>query len=486
MGESTRRRPRGLAEAAGDRAVVRPSTQELRRPASPPPPTRDPSIPTYDESDWMLLAQMDPAELAAAMSGVGRSKRASVGDRIEGVITRLGGEQHLVDVGDKMEGLIDASEVPDAKVGQAVTAFVLARDEGGLRLSARLSDRNAAGFLEEAKASRVPVEGKVTARNAGGFEVRIGPVRAFCPASQISRMTDTDADALVGQTLSFLVTEAGDRVILNRRALQEGESQARAATFWQSVREGDLVGGVVRRVQPFGAFVDVGGVDGLLPRRAAGWADDALDRLRPGTQLEVRIERIDRDAKRIELSARPPADDPWNEVGVRWRAGMIVDAKVARMETFGAFVDLAPGITGLVHASRLAGLSPRAGEALVVRIASIDTERRRIELTPVRPGSDATPTSVQGTIAQVLQNGVVVTLDDGRVGWIPAAEVDLPAGTVLAQRFRPGRRVTARPSGERGGRVNLSLREEVEDVAPPPPPPSGTGFGTFADLLRKR
>lgn len=445
---------------------------------------------SIDMDDLLALAQMDPAELAALMSDSVQLPRFEVGTRVKGTITRVGREDLFVDLGGKAEGTLDRAELPEASPGDEVEAFVLAMEEGSVRLSTRLSGSAAAGYLDEARESGIPVDGRVVSRNSGGFEVRVGSVRAFCPISRISRLPEVDLDAYVGQVLQFRVVESGDKVVLDRRVLQEEENAARAEALWQSLAQGDKLRGTVRNVQPFGVFVDVGGVDGLVPRSELGWGGTDPSRYSAGQSLEVEVLEIDREARRLTLSARHAEDDPWLLVGNSFRMGGIYEGEVVRVEPYGAFVALTEGLVGLVHNSRLPSGLPKVGESLQVRLVSVDDGRRRLELAPATADEQAEAgAQVKGTVTQVLKNGIVVLLPDGRTGWLAAREVELPAGTVLAQRFRVGKPVTARVLEEQGDRVSLTLREEPSQSDDWRVHARGSGrsegFGTLGDLLGK-
>lgn len=461
------------------------------RPAQEAPPA-EPAVQqrALDPDDLLAIASMDPEELAALLEDSVQMPRHEVGAQVTGTVARVGKEDLFVDLGGKAEGILERAELPEARVGDQVTAFVFALDEGVVRLSTRLSGAAAAGHLEDAKASGIPVEGRITGRNSGGFEVRVGSVRAFCPVSRISRLPEVDLDVYVGQTLQFRVIEAGDKVVLDRRVLQEEEVAAKAEALWQRIAPGDSFRGVVRNVQPFGVFVDIGGVDGLVPKRELGWSGGDLSRFAVGQGIEVHVLEVDREARRLTLSAKDAGDDPWNLVGVEFVTGGVYEGVVVRVEPFGAFVELAEGLHGLVHVSKLAGSPPQQGDVLSVRLLSVDSERRRLELSPASSEElAAVGTTVKGTVSQVLKNGVVVQLEDGRTGWLAAREVELPGGIVLAQRFRVGKPVHARVLEDQGQRVTLTTRQETDagesswrHHAAKSRRESG-GFGTLGDLL---
>jgi len=442
----------------------------------------------------MALAEMDPAELAALMDGAVTKGAHEVGDQVSGQVTRIGIDTIFVDIGGKSEGQLDRLEAPEAKVGASLTAYVVATGEWGVALSKQLQGQAAAELIEEAHASGVPVEGKVVSRNKGGYDVRIGTARAFCPMSMISRLPDLDPDAYVGQSLPFRVIETGDKVVVSRRALQEEEAEAAGLALWGTLAEGQQHRGIVRNVQSFGFFVDIGGVDGLVPKREIAWGgvSDPRTAVQRGQSVEVRVIEVDHANKKLTLSCRDLADDPWNRVGTAFEEGGLYEGSVVRSEAYGVFVELDTGLQGLVHVSKLPSGMPQPGERLRVRLLSVDHDRRRLDLAPVSDDATATiaeSTEVSGVVSEVLHNGVVVQLDDGRTGWLSSREVDLDPGTVLAQRFRKGRKVTARLMGDRGGRVSLSLKEDEAGAqsqwrsAAAAQRKNDKGFGTFGDLL---
>ncbi|MEM6925370.1 MAG: S1 RNA-binding domain-containing protein, partial [Myxococcota bacterium] len=380
----------------------------------------------------------------------------------------------------------------DAKPGDEVTAFVIRADDSMVLLTTKLTGAAAAEHLADAQAAGLPVEGKVESRNKGGFTVRVGPVRAFVPASQMSKQQGVDPDAYLGQTLQFEVIEAGDRVVLSRRALQEKEAEEKARELWPTLQEGQSHRGLVTSVQPFGFFVDIGGIDGLVPRSEIGWGrvDDPRQAVKVGQAVEVVVLAVDLTARKLTLSAKALEDDPWGDVGTEFVGGGVYPGKVVNTTEFGVFVELAPGLEGLVHVSRLGTARPTRGDALQVRLLEVDHERRRLSLAPVLEGAEAMAASgqeVTGTVVEVMRNGVSLQLEDGRSGFLPAGEVELPPNAVLAQRFRRGKSVTARVLSEDGSRVTLSLREDPSESergwrqhqAESP----SSGFGTLGDLL---
>jgi small subunit ribosomal protein S1 len=389
-------------------------------------------------------------------------------------------------------------EVPGVAIGDEIEAWVVEADELGIQLSQRLSGSAASTFLEEAKEAGIPVEGQVVSRSGGGYEVRLGGARAFCPISHIARVPLAEPDAVLGQTLPFLVIETGEKTVVSRRALEERESQARRETFWERAAEGQIVDAVVTSVHAWGAFLDVDGVDARISRREIGWDEvqDATTRLARGQRLQVRIVELDPASGKVNVSTRDPSLDPWLQISRSLHPGELRDGKVISHAAFGTFVELLPGLQGLIHVSRSAGAPPAdVGSTVSVRVLSIDPEARRIELAPgdfdpAAQARNAVGATVEGVVTDVEESGVRVRLEDGRTGWLPAREVDLAPGQHLAHRFRAGFSVKGRVLSEQpGGRVTLSQRDDDGGdgwrKAKLDTTPSG-GMGTLADLFRKR
>lgn len=443
-----------------------------------------------DMSELEALANMDMNELSALMNSSLGAQSAKIGDRVQGIITRRGRERSMVDVGAKSEAVIDTLEIGDAKEGDTIEAYVVANSEGGLFLSTAAAGEAADRILEDAKENETPLEGRVTGRNPGGFDIMLGQVRAFCPVSQIDRSPAADLDSYIGETFSFLVLEAGKDVVVSRRKVQEQQRAEGWDAFWASVNLGDTFEGTVTNVQPFGVFVDIGAAEGLVHRSELGWGTSDPSSLKRGDTLTVRIIELREESGKIGLSAKDPANSPWRRaVGSTFQQGGTYSGLVKGVETFGAFIELAPGLQGLLHNSRAGGSLPKVGDTVSVRLDRIDHERQRLELSnpDISPSNAAQAgESVEGTIEDVLRNGLVIALDDGRNGWLPERNADLPAGTVLAQRFRRGRRIEARIVEEApdGRRVTLTQQaEQGNSNWRGQATSTGGGFGTLGDLL---
>lgn len=475
------------------------AVQSMRRAPRTP---RDESAPAprerqeLDLSGLEALAQMDRADLASLLDAQPLQRALEIGDKITATISRVSRENLFLDVGLKAEARMDRTELPEAAAGDEVEAWVVWTDGVEAVLSTRLRGETAAAFVDQAMEAEIPVQGIIESRNAGGFVVSLGGVRAFCPARLIDRHSFGDPDAYLGREESFLVIETGDKIVVSRRALQERELEGEVERRWSTLAEGDTLHGVVTGVQPFGIFVDCDGLEGLVPRSEATWERgvDLAATFTIGQQVEVRVLDFDREQRKLTFSVKDPGSSPWARVGVDFVEGQLYTGTVEGVEDYGAFIRLAPGITGLLHRSTVQGALPAAGESMEVRLLSVDHGRRRLELGP--PSAEAKDRAVgedvEGTVVEVLRNGVVLSLSDGRTGWLPEREADLPAGTILAQRFRRGRVIKARVAeiDDRRDRVTLTQRADTEAEAARAwrahsSSTDEAGFGTLGDLLGK-
>ena len=362
---------------------------------SPNPETQDDD----DTNEFAeLLASADGAEV----------KEAKPGDEVTGKIVQIGPQDAFVDCGTRNELPIALSELKDDEgqlkyaVGDEITAHV-AKGSDGLKLTLALDLKDAGReALAEAYAAGTPVEGTVRETNKGGFAVDLGGQRAFCPYSQIDTHRVDDPSIFVGRKFQFKIlelSEDGRNIVLSRRILIRAEQEKKAATTRDTLKVGDVIEGRVTRLVPFGAFIDIGGLEGLvhisqISHRRIGEPAEVLSE---GQEVRVKVLEIQNlgmgRSERISLSIKALAQDPWPESAASFAAGVDVQGRVTRLVDFGIFVELAPGIEGLVHISELANrriIHPREvineDETITVRILDVDTERRRISLSRRQAG----------------------------------------------------------------------------------------------------
>src|SRR5207237_3385758 len=243
--------------------------------------------------------------------------------------------------------------------GEATAAYVLSLGDGAVVLTRSVPKGAGREALQQALESKVPVDGTVTAHNKGGLEVDLGGLRAFCPASQVDVRFHDDLSEYVGQKMKFRVMEIrGGNAILSRRALLEEERAQAAQELRKKLEVGAVLEGTVSSVRDFGAFVDLGGLEGLVHVSELSHARvaHAQDVVQPGQHVKVQVLRIEKDEKgheKVALSLRALEQDPWDAARAQLKEGARLQGKVARLQPFGAFVELFPGVDGLVHVSAL-------------------------------------------------------------------------------------------------------------------------------------
>jgi len=372
------------------------------------------------------------ALLAQSMAG---SARLEPGDKVAAKVLQIGAEWVFLDVGQKGEGVLDIKELLDVDgrltvaTGDVVHAYFLGRDESELRFTTRIGGgASGTAQLEQAWAGGIPVEGRLEQEIKGGYEVKLpGGVRAFCPFSQLGlRRQESPADA-VGQTLSFRITQFGEKgrnIVVSHRAILEEEQRRRRESLKKTLKEGMTVQGTVKSIVAFGAFIDIGGVEGLLPIAEAGWGRtaDLAAFLHVGQVVEVIVKSCDWEKDRFSFSLRAAMADPWVKVGTVYTRGSTHVGTVARLTPFGAFVTLEEGIDGLLHISKIGEgrriNHPREvlkdGQKLTVTIEEIDTARRRLSLALVSQDGEAAdaaayvgrPPVSMGTFGDLLKAGL--------------------------------------------------------------------------------
>jgi small subunit ribosomal protein S1 len=381
----------------------KPSAKASRQPI---PSTDTPE--SSDGDDFAALFEASQKQEAR------KPQRVRAGDLISCKVIAVGQSSVFVAVGDKAEGTIDIVEFRDpatgeirVSVGDTVEASVL--DDGGTSGSAVLTRMlgrggHAVAELEQAFELGVPVEGLVAGENKGGFDVQIGAVRAFCPGSQIDlRRGGEDripASEYIGKRFPFRVTKVeneGRNVVVSRRDLLEEEAARKAAETWASIRVGAELEGTVRSIRDFGAFVDLGGVDGMIHVSELSFTrvKHPGELVAVGQRVRVSVLKVgepDKEGRRqIGLSMRALAEDPWSSIEKRFPAGTNLTGTVTRLEAYGAFVEVAPGVEGLVHISKItpdrrlnhARQALAVGQQAEVTVLSVDPAQRRLSLSMI-------------------------------------------------------------------------------------------------------
>ena len=303
-------------------------------------------------------------DFAAMFAASLQAKRLESGQTVEGTIVAIGPEVALVNVGAKGEASLSVEElrnddgIVEAKVGDRIQATIVSMS-GGITLSRRLQ-RGAASRrqVEDAFHAGLPVEGKVDAQVKGGYTVSIARLRAFCPASQIDIVRDTDPASHIGRVYAFRIiefAEDGRKFVVSRRSLQEVEQKQRAEAVRRALTPDAVITGRVASVREFGVFVDIGGgVQGLLHVSEMGWSrvNDPSQMFKPGDEITVKVLRLESKGgeEKIALGLKQLTDDPWSSVESKYPVGQVARGRVARIAEFGVFVELEPGVTGLLPA----------------------------------------------------------------------------------------------------------------------------------------
>jgi len=345
------------------------------------------------------MSEPEEEDFATMFEASVQARRIEKGQTVEGTIVAIGEEVALVDVGSKNKATIEIAELEEdegkleVSTGDRIRAVVIST-AGELKLSRRLALGAAtAQQLEDAFRAGLAVEGKVAGVVKGGFEVRIARQRAFCPISQVDIVRDTDPAQHVGRVYQFRIVEYKDprNVVVSRRVLLEEAQRASAAEVRQSIVEGAVITGRVASVREFGAFIDLGGgVQGLLHVSEMGWArvSDSLQVVKPGDEITVKVLRVDADKQKIALGLKQLMADPWLKARETYAAGQLRTGRVTRVAEFGAFVELEPGVEGLIPLSESGvardGDVKKAfpiGNTIEVAVLDVDADARRIRLS---------------------------------------------------------------------------------------------------------
>jgi small subunit ribosomal protein S1 len=354
------------------------------------------------------------------------------GDLIEGVVVKIDRDEVLLDVGYKTEGVIPSRELSirhDAdpseivSVGDSVEALVLQKEdkEGRLILSKKRAQYERAwGDVEKVKEADGTVEGTVIEVVKGGLIVDIG-LRGFLPASLIELRRVRDLAPYLGQKVEAKILELDknrNNVVLSRRALLEESQSANRSTFLADLAKGQIRTGVVSSIVNFGAFIDLGGVDGLVHVSELSWKhiEHASEVVEIGQEVTVEVLEIDNDRERVSLSLKATQEDPWQVFARTHAIGQYAPGKVTKLVPFGAFVRVADGIEGLVHISELSAKHIELAEQVVsvnqdvfVKVIDIDLERRRISLSLKQATEEVDP---EGTEFNPALYGMAADYDD--------------------------------------------------------------------------
>ena len=332
-------------------------------------------------------------------------KTLNTGEKVTGVVTGITPTEIYVDLGTKHAGYIPVSELTDdptvkvedlVKVGDEIETYVMRVNdqEGVVTLSKkRLDTVKSWEDVEQAKEDHTTVEGVVTEENKGGVVVSIKGVRVFVPASQTGLPRDTPMSQLVKQKVRLRITEvnrARKRVVGSIRAVEAEERAAKAAEVWENIEEGKHYTGTVKSLTSYGAFVDIGGVDGMVHISELSWSriKHPSEVVSVGDTVEVYVISFDRDKKKISLGMKDRTQNPWEVFTGKYQPGDVANVRVVKLMTFGAFAEIVPGVDGLIHISQIAdhridkpGDVLSEGQMVDVKIIDIDYDKQKVSLS---------------------------------------------------------------------------------------------------------
>jgi len=414
-----------------------PTAQAAAEPVapSPPEPAAEPA-----EDFGELLAEFEKTHAHAPKAGA----------QLQGTVISVSAEQVFLDIGFKIEGVLPRTAFENnaeaVKPGDTLPVSVTGRNEEGYYTLTRFKVAQPRDWsaLEQAFEQKLAVVGTVTGVVKGGFNVDVG-VRAFMPASRSGVREAAEMEGLVGQQINCRITKldvTDEDVVVDRRVVLEEQARAAVEEHFGSLEEGAVVKGTVRSLMSYGAFVDIGGVDGLLHISDMAWnrVNKPDDVLSAGQQVEVKILKIDPDTKKISLGLKQLQAEPWTTVPQRYQLNQRVRGPVTRVAEFGAFVELEPGVEGLIHVSemswgkkmRIASEIVKPGDIVDAVILGIKPEERRISLglkqTLADPWTEVTRrypvgSQVQGPVTKIMNFGAFVEIAEGVEGLVHISEI---------------------------------------------------------------
>lgn len=414
------------------------------------------------------------AELFEAYSE-GVNEDVHVGDKIRGKIISIGKDIVFVDTGTKIDGLVEKDELLDEnqelpfREGDILDLYVVSNNGTEIRLSKALSGIGGIYVLDEAYHNAVPIEGRVKSECKGGFQVEIMHRNAFCPISQMDlRFVENPGD-YVGETYPFLITqfeEEGKNIMVSRRALLKKEQEKEKEQFFGKLEIGTQLEGKVTRLMPYGGFVELlPGVEGMIHISEISWSrvKKAEDILSVGESIPVKVIGIEPGKRagemKIALSLKQVTGDPWNRIHETFQIGDKIQGKVTRCVDFGAFVEIAPGIEGLVHLSEMSYTKRvmkaenfvKPGETVEVMIKDIDSEKRRVSLSMKEAEGDPwiyvqekyTPGKpVDGSLEKKERFGYFVSLEPGITGLLPKSKIQQSHDPAFFEKLKQGDALT--------------------------------------------
>lgn len=401
----------------------------------------------------------------------GMSESLRVGDRISGTVISISKDSVFVDTGTKIDGVVDSAELLDEEgrlpfqVGDTLELYVASVRGDEIRLSKAVTGAAGTRALSDAYEQGIPVEGKVKGQVKGGFHVELMQKRAFCPISQIDLKYTENPEEHLGKTYFFLITqfeEGGKNVVVTRRELLRREHEKEVKKFLETLKVDSDLQGRVTRLAPYGAFVEIfPGLEGMAHISEMSWSrsDKPGDVVHVDDQVMVRVLKIEKGDKpeqpRISLSMKQVTGDPWLQMEGKFQIGEKIPGRVVRCTKFGAFVEIAPGIEGLVHISEMSYRKRvnrpeevvKPGDTVHVVVKEVDLPKRRVSLSikdaEGDPWADVAEKyrvgqTLEGTLEKKEKFGFFINLEPGITGLLPASRIKASQKPAEMEKFKPG------------------------------------------------
>ena len=498
------------AKASGDAAQA-----PAPRPAKPAPDSAlDPGIQReLDEAlGDMSIDDLMAAETAKEPPEAGAARPAMetpAGELEVGRVTGVDRENVFIELPGHRQGVLPIEkfeEEPVPEVGKGIRVAIEGYDEQDDLLLLSREGAVLAAKWETVEKGQV-VEGRAKALNKGGLELDINGLRAFLPLSQIDLQHTEDASVYLNEVLRCVVTEVDRRegnLVVSRRDLLKKEQAELRRQLWETLKEGDIVEGQVRTIMPYGAFVDIGGTDGLLhvSDMAHRRVENPQEVVTEGQRLQVKVLKLDREKKKISLGLKQVQADPWEKAPEKWPEGSIVEGVVTRLMDFGAFVQLEEGVEGLIPMGELvygrrinnAGEVLSTGDNVKVRVLNVDTQRKRIGLSLKQVGEDPWmgasvrfPTGgvTTGKVTRVAEFGAFVEVGDGIEGLMHISELSTGHVKSVGDAVKVGQEIQVKVLSvdEKARRMSLSVKALSDQ---PKYEGQGDGFSTGDQPRKKR
>lgn len=453
--------------------------------------TEDPDL---DLAVQKAMEETPSADWSDAAATGAETAEPGIGSIVTGRIANIGSRDVLIDLGLKSFGAMPLADFDSGEkysIGDPIEVLITGSDERSGLLNVSRRKARQTRLLRELKVG-LEVEGTVTGMNKGGLEILFEGLRGFIPASQVDIRFMRDISELIGQKVRAEVTKVemddeNPNIVLSRRNCLIREEARRKEQLLNELKEGDIRRGRVRSITDYGAFVDLGGVDGLLHIRDMSWGHVAKpqDVVAEGQEIDVMVTKVSRDTKKISLSLKQTITNPWESAAERYPVGTRVKGRVVRLADFGAFVELEPGVDGLLPLGEMSWTKRvrrpdevvKVGDVIDVAVTSIDQPKRRISLSlkalsedPWAVAANNYPVGsvVKGKVARLADFGAFVNLEEGIDGLVHISELSDERVKTVGDKVRPGDEVEVRVLAvdTEAKKISLSMRKPPAEPSP--------------------